>query len=195
MAKGRKNAPSRHERFIGGPNYGAARVPPTGDLPDLGEEEVWSMIDDVRQGRDPLGRHDNNNGVHRWLVRGQDHHHYHQGDRRQVGGLSLAFEETNDLMGVHHIRWHGGPVPASVPMRVPEWTGFNRVDSVESTQDFMDQGQDEGVVPPHEYAAREYAKSGGLVATSVLEGAGRTLKGRDMSRVRDAVWNRTGFYG
>ncbi|KAK1326192.1 hypothetical protein QJS10_CPA01g00899 [Acorus calamus] len=80
-------------------------------------------------------------------------------------------------------------------MRVPEWTRFNPVDSVESTQDFMNQDQDEGVVPPHEYAAREYAKSGGLVATSVLEGAGRTLKGRDMSRVRDAVWSQTGFYG
>ncbi|KAK1304510.1 hypothetical protein QJS10_CPB11g01335 [Acorus calamus] len=158
------------------------------------------MIDDVsleNRARDSLGRRDNNNGVHRWLVRGQDHHHYHQGDRRQVGGLSLTFEEANDSTRVHHIRWHGGPVPvpASVPMRVPEWTGFNQVDSVELTQDFMDQGQDEGVVPPHEYAAREYAKSGGLVAMSVLEGAGRTLKGRDMSRVRDAVWSQTGFYG
>jgi len=29
----------------------------------------------------------------------------------------------------------------------------------------------------------------------VVEGAGRTLKGRDMSRVRDAVWSRTGFDG
>jgi hypothetical protein len=39
------------------------------------------------------------------------------------------------------------------------------------------------------YLARQQARA------SVVEGAGRTLKGRDMSRVRDAVWSRTGFDG
>ncbi|PWZ40532.1 hypothetical protein Zm00014a_044398 [Zea mays] len=51
------------------------------------------------------------------------------------------------------------------------------------------QGQGAGWVPPHVYLARRQARA------SVVEGAGRTLKGRDMSRVRDAVWSRTGFDG
>ncbi|URD85758.1 hypothetical protein MUK42_27986 [Musa troglodytarum] len=33
------------------------------------------------------------------------------------------------------------------------------------------------------------------MATSVFEGVGRTLKGRDMSRLRDTVWSQTGFFG
>ncbi|GJN02320.1 hypothetical protein PR202_ga19659 [Eleusine coracana subsp. coracana] len=44
------------------------------------------------------------------------------------------------------------------------------------------------MVPPHELAWRSRAAS-----MSVHEGIGRTLKGRDLSRVRDAVWKRTGF--
>jgi hypothetical protein len=44
------------------------------------------------------------------------------------------------------------------------------------------------MVPPHELAWRGRAAS-----MSVHEGIGRTLKGRDLSRVRDAVWKKTGF--
>uniref|UniRef100_A0A0D9VNL6 Uncharacterized protein n=1 Tax=Leersia perrieri TaxID=77586 RepID=A0A0D9VNL6_9ORYZ len=52
-----------------------------------------------------------------------------------------------------------------------------------------DDGDDEeGIVPPHVMAARRHARS-----SSVLEGAGRTLKGRDLRRVRNAVLRQTGF--
>jgi hypothetical protein len=44
------------------------------------------------------------------------------------------------------------------------------------------------MVPPHEIVARRAAAH-----SSVLEGAGRTLKGRDLRRVRNAVLRRTGF--
>nr|KYP62780.1 hypothetical protein KK1_017331 [Cajanus cajan] len=44
-------------------------------------------------------------------------------------------------------------------------------------------------------ASRRIVHHQKLVANSVFEGVGRTLKGRDMSRVRDAVWNQTGFDG
>ncbi|CAA6671940.1 unnamed protein product [Spirodela intermedia] len=47
-------------------------------------------------------------------------------------------------------------------------------------------------MPPHEYLVREQQRR---AAGSVLEGVGRTLKGRDMRRLRDAVWNQTGFFG
>ncbi|PNT65422.1 uncharacterized protein LOC100841480 [Brachypodium distachyon] len=51
-------------------------------------------------------------------------------------------------------------------------------------------GSDDGdaMVPPHEIVARRAAAH-----SSVLEGAGRTLKGRDLRRVRNAVLRRTGF--
>ncbi|XP_062203517.1 protein S40-7-like [Phragmites australis] len=46
----------------------------------------------------------------------------------------------------------------------------------------------EAMVPPHEVVARRAAAH-----SSILEGAGRTLKGRDLRRVRNAVLRRTGF--
>ncbi|XP_066360347.1 protein S40-7-like [Miscanthus floridulus] len=58
--------------------------------------------------------------------------------------------------------------------------GGRRVDEDEEDGDEM--------VPPHVVAARRHARS-----SSVLEGAGRTLKGRDLRRVRNAVLRQTGF--
>ncbi|XP_030447773.1 protein S40-4-like [Syzygium oleosum] len=46
-------------------------------------------------------------------------------------------------------------------------------------------------VPPHEFLARQMART--RIASSVHEGIGRTLKGRDLSRVRNAIWEKTGF--
>ncbi|KAL6641205.1 hypothetical protein ACP70R_019386 [Stipagrostis hirtigluma subsp. patula] len=55
---------------------------------------------------------------------------------------------------------------------------------------------DAAMLPPHEMVARASA-GGGYGApgkpSSMLEGAGRTLKGRDLRRVRDAVLRQTGF--
>lgn len=51
---------------------------------------------------------------------------------------------------------------------------------------------DEMMLPPHEIVARGSAKSP-KTTFSVLEGVGRTLKGRDLRQVRNAVWRRTGF--
>ncbi|KAL2536384.1 uncharacterized protein Fot_17775 [Forsythia ovata] len=62
---------------------------------------------------------------------------------------------------------------------------FNVVDDVE--EEVVGNG---AVVPPHEMVA---AKHSPVLAYSVLEGAGRTLKGRDLRQVRNAVWRKTGF--
>ncbi|KAL3849451.1 hypothetical protein ACJIZ3_011333 [Penstemon smallii] len=43
-------------------------------------------------------------------------------------------------------------------------------------------------IPPHEFLARTR-----IASFSVHEGIGRTLKGRDLSRVRNAIWQKTGF--
>ncbi|KAK1260435.1 hypothetical protein QJS04_geneDACA018039 [Acorus gramineus] len=82
-------------------------------------------------------------------------------------------------------------------MRVPECCGVEEEEGggggwwVEEEEE----EEEEERVAPHEYLARERAQRGRLVGTSVVEGKGRTLKGRDVSRVRDAVWSRTGFSG
>ncbi|GLU23309.1 hypothetical protein SLE2022_393270 [Rubroshorea leprosula] len=55
-----------------------------------------------------------------------------------------------------------------------------------------DGGDDDDIVPPHEWLARKLARSQ-ISSFSVCEGIGRTLKGRDLSRVRNAVLTKTGF--
>ncbi|MCO5610667.1 hypothetical protein L7F22_064908 [Adiantum nelumboides] len=46
------------------------------------------------------------------------------------------------------------------------------------------------LIPPHELLAQQYAASASF---SVLHGAGRTLKGMDLCRLRNEVWRQTGF--
>ncbi|KAH7569483.1 hypothetical protein ACOSP7_012901 [Xanthoceras sorbifolium] len=50
----------------------------------------------------------------------------------------------------------------------------------------------DGTVPPHEWLAKKLARSQ-ISSFSVCEGIGRTLKGRDLSKVRNAILTKTGF--
>ncbi|NP_001266292.1 uncharacterized LOC100276169 [Zea mays] len=117
-------------------------------------------------------------------------------------GLSALLADADD----HHAPT--APVPAaarpekqhaprpchqSAPVAVPAWpkamTAADRRRREAELQAADDEDDDgEPVVPPHEMAARRAA-----AAASVMEGAGRTLKGRDLRRVRNAVWRTTGF--
>ncbi|KAL6955313.1 hypothetical protein U1Q18_043164 [Sarracenia purpurea var. burkii] len=60
------------------------------------------------------------------------------------------------------------------------------------SDDDDDDDMDGKMMPPHEWIAWKLARSQ-VSSFSVCEGAGRTLKGRDLSRVRNAVLTRTGF--
>ena len=80
---------------------------------------------------------------------------------------------------------------ASLPVNVPDWSKILKDDykdhrKMESDDDDDDGG--EGWLPPHEYLARNRGAS-----LSVHEGIGRTLKGRDLRRVRNAIWKKVGF--
>lgn len=55
-----------------------------------------------------------------------------------------------------------------------------------------DDYDDYAKVPPHEWIARKLSRNQ-ISSFSVFEGVGRTLKGRDLSRVRNAVLSKTGF--
>lgn len=72
-----------------------------------------------------------------------------------------------------------------------------RVDRVTTMLDqdvraHADVDEDE-ILPPHEIVARSASKESPMTTFSMLEGFGRTLKGRDLRMVRNAVWRRTGF--
>ncbi|XP_031482323.1 uncharacterized protein LOC116252298 [Nymphaea colorata] len=57
--------------------------------------------------------------------------------------------------------------------------------------DDIEEGDDDRL-PPHEFIARKLARNH-ITPSSVYEGAGRTLKGRDLKKVRNAVLTSTGF--
>ncbi|KAK7292408.1 hypothetical protein RIF29_08187 [Crotalaria pallida] len=166
------------------------------DSSEFREEDIWSTPDERdRHPPEPRRR-------------------ISEGHRRHPGGLSLAFEDRGGINGrtatnssriVHHHyrahdvvsspRGHHRNMATSAPVNVPDWSKILRGESVESLRG-MDDGfefddEEREMVPPHEYLARSRKKA----ANSVFEGVGRTLKGRDMSRVRDAVWSQTGFNG
>ncbi|GKV16007.1 hypothetical protein SLEP1_g26719 [Rubroshorea leprosula] len=107
---------------------------------------------------------------------------------------------------------------SSAPVKIPDWskiygkcatstngswvydgngigdsTGYEHGDYHHSDGGGDDDGDgDDDMVPPHEWLARKLARSQ-ISSFSVCEGMGRTLKGRDLSRVRNAVLTKTGF--
>ncbi|KAL1558149.1 hypothetical protein AAHA92_08647 [Salvia divinorum] len=87
--------------------------------------------------------------------------------------------------------------PASLPVNIPDWSKIlkdeyrdnRRRDSDDDDFDFEEDeaAENGGRVPPHEFLART------RIASSVQDGIGRTLKGRDLNRVRNAIWLKVGF--
>jgi len=97
---------------------------------------------------------------------------------------------------------------SSAPMDIPDWSkiyGKKGVEEVNKKLDFGygdhylddygddddDDGQDD-MIPPHQWISRKLARSQ-ISSFSVCEGIGRTLKGRDLSKVRNAILTKTGF--
>lgn len=100
----------------------------------------------------------------------------------------------------------------SAPVSIPDWSQIYRNNSqkgsyggswaddddddgdgnVNHDHDKEDDGDEDEWIPPHEWIAKKLARTQ-ISSFSVCEGAGRTLKGRDLSKVRNAVLTRTGF--
>ncbi|XP_010933792.1 uncharacterized protein [Elaeis guineensis] len=80
----------------------------------------------------------------------------------------------------------------SAPVNVPAWPSWRRGRRVEAEDGEEERGEEEEeeeeMVPPHVIVARSH-----VMTFSVFEGVGRTLKGRDLRRVRNAVLQKTGF--
>ncbi|GMI77514.1 hypothetical protein like AT1G11700 [Hibiscus trionum] len=205
MAKGRRLTTSRSERFLGSYSYSHSQGDTVAGESELREEDVWSMVDNGTDRDEHSESSETGNfetrGSRRRIPRGG-------GGDCHVGGISLAFDDSSSTKRgiVHQYRTGHDTVVAEVeaprvrqlatsaPLNVPDWSKIYRADSVESMHD-SDDGGESDMMPPHEYLAREYARNEKSGGASVCEGVGRTLKGRDMRRVRDAVWSQTGFYG
>ncbi|KAG1347391.1 nuclear polyadenylated RNA-binding protein 3 [Cocos nucifera] len=107
----------------------------------------------------------------------------------------------------------GGAFRQSAPVAIPDWSkiykhegssqghgyrfygddaGHNSGKNTVANDDDDEDDDDDDKVPPHEWLAKKMARSQ-ISCFSVCEGAGRTLKGRDLSKVRNAVLTRTGF--
>ncbi|XP_061345562.1 protein S40-7-like [Gastrolobium bilobum] len=104
----------------------------------------------------------------------------------------------------------------SAPMNIPDWSKIYGNNGKKGSRDgscvavgervnnngdcgygdhYNDDAEDEDegdMIPPHEWIARKLARSQ-ISSFSVCEGIGRTLKGRDLSKVRNAVLTKTGF--
>ncbi|XP_028775130.1 uncharacterized protein LOC114732024 [Neltuma alba] len=79
-----------------------------------------------------------------------------------------------------------GSLPVNIPDRPKILKGNRERESVENDDEAEDRGEIR--IPPHEYLARTRGAS-----FSVQEGIGRTLKGRDLRSVRNAIWKKVGF--
>ncbi|KAF3679970.1 hypothetical protein P3S67_007524 [Capsicum chacoense] len=85
----------------------------------------------------------------------------------------------------------------SMPVNVPDWSKILKDEYREcgrrDSDDDFDGGDDlDCRIPPHEFLAKQLERTR-IASFSVHEGVGRTLKGRDLSRVRNAIWEKTGF--
>lgn len=95
---------------------------------------------------------------------------------------------------------------SSAPLNIPDWSkiyqkkvkGGSKAEeeNVHGNNNVEEDGDDDededSFVPPHEWLARKLARNQ-ISSFSVCEGVGRTLKGRDLSKVRNAVLSKTGF--
>jgi len=82
---------------------------------------------------------------------------------------------------------------SSAPINIPDWSKVYGMNSKNGgLHDDEDGDEDGDMVPPHEWIARKLARSQ-ISSFSVCEGMGRTHKGRDLSKVRNAILTKTGF--
>ncbi|KAL6575745.1 hypothetical protein OROHE_000726 [Orobanche hederae] len=82
--------------------------------------------------------------------------------------------------------------PRSAPVNIPVMPAA-LARRARELEDIVSEDEEENngvILPPHEVVA---SRNSPMLACSVLEGAGRTLKGRDLRQVRNAIWRRTGF--
>lgn len=118
----------------------------------------------------------------RYLRRDDDEDEDYFSFNRRRGMVAVAAPRSK--YNHHHRQSKKEIIAKSLPVGIPERIGRRMVEE----DDEMDDGEE--MVPPHVVAERRVA---GKMAFSVCTGNGRTLKGRDLSRVRNSILRMTGF--
>ncbi|KAL2229400.1 UNVERIFIED_CONTAM: hypothetical protein Sindi_1919700 [Sesamum indicum] len=117
-------------------------------------------------------------------------------DEAEVWSTNQIVPETRKQVS-HHTRplrkpWRKSVNVDRLPVNIPDWSrilGGEYKRRAGECEDELEEDEDGNErIPPHEYLARSRVAS-----LSVHEGVGRTLKGRDLSRVRNAIWKQIGF--
>ncbi|XP_047068774.1 uncharacterized protein LOC124676789 [Lolium rigidum] len=175
MAGSARSAATKHAyRMFAPSRSAAARGSPGGAAEEFDECDVWGSFG-------AAGVADSGPAEHAWA-------RPIPSSARAAGGRKMPLDRAAVAAP--------GSVPGSLPMSIPDWQKILGVEyrdhhagawELDGNDDDA-AGHHGSMVPPHELAWRSRAAS-----LSVHEGIGRTLKGRDLSRVRDAVWKRTGF--
>ncbi|KAI3988285.1 hypothetical protein MKX01_012074 [Papaver californicum] len=145
---------------------------------DFDEEDVWNIGKERRE-TSPKKLKKSSSDISSFALRGVP-----------TGARMIIPKRANNEAKVHQ--------QSSAPVNVPDWSKIYMKNSKGNDFSSVENDEDVGVdangvkVPPHEWIAKKLERNQ-ISSFSVCEGAGRTLKGRDMSKVRNAVLTRTGF--
>ena len=114
-----------------------------------------------------------------------DHlHHHHHNDNTCFGYQEMNHHNSRVSSNNNSSKDYNKRMANSLPVNIPV---FHHGDN-NSFED--DEQEDKEMVPPHVITGRRVA---GKMAFSVCTGNGRTLKGRDLSKVRNSILRMTGF--
>ncbi|XP_010273415.1 PREDICTED: uncharacterized protein LOC104608981 [Nelumbo nucifera] len=126
-----------------------------------------------------------------------DHHRHRDNYDSRITSSSSTVDHDDDdkhgfvnsrrLLLIKKVKKTSSSVPVTIPdaMAGRSWLHFQ--DSDEGDDDYYEDGE---MVPPHLLVSR---RIDGKMAFSVCTGNGRTLKGRDLSKVRNSILRLTGF--
>ncbi|XP_020215047.1 nuclear transcription factor Y subunit gamma [Cajanus cajan] len=204
---------SATERFLGVPSHAPPHFPSVAN-DDFHEDDVVFFSGDYSASTPSSSTSSSSSATPNHLI----HHHHHHHD-----GILAALPENETSRNLRNVSQHfhkasississsssrtnpsipRPPTPAqpssvnfhhSAPVNVPILSMKARRRHLEFDEDDEEEEEEE-MMPPHEIVARNSSQSP-MLACSVLEGIGRTLKGRDLRQVRNAVWRQTGFLG
>lgn len=213
----RGSGSSRAGKLLGYSSSSYNAVHDTDSVSELNEEDVWNLGTDGEDFPSSNNRAESSYvnssaaGSRRWLGIGEEpglsvafaesSRPYGLSPHKLVGGYSNSRDNRSAAVRmippIAQIRENSSPRPMmhqSAPVNVPDWSkilGAERKNKWADDLDSDKEDAEEERLPPHLQIQREYAQS---TTFSVCEGAGRTLKGRDLSRVRNAVLRQTGFF-
>lgn len=172
------------------------------DTEDFQEEEVWAMMK---------------------AIEGSNSNSKTKKSSSGSSSSSSAWRFTATSRAIPRSTTSGGcgtpPHQSSAPVNIPDWSKILKEKSKKNLWDDAcdahndddhgggrkfhhvkvdglvsddDGGDGDDMLPPHEYLARRLASTQ-IASFSMCEGVGRTLKGRDLSNLRNAILTKTGF--